>query len=107
MFKYVEDARLYYFNGMSLELNIYFELIGMLMGIAVYNCTFIDLPLLMACFKILIGEEPGLDDLRQWEPDTAKSLEQMLNWEEAKLGKMEEVMCRTFTADVESFGEVS
>ena len=31
----------------------------------------------------------------------------MLNWDEAKLGKMEDVMCRTFTADVESFGEIS
>ena len=64
MFKYVEEARLYYFNGMSLEPNIYFELIGMLMGIAVYNNTFIDLPLPMACFKLLIDEEPNLDDLR-------------------------------------------
>lgn len=30
----------------------------------------------------------------------------MLNWDEEKLGKLEEVMCRTFTVDVESFGEI-
>ena len=41
------------------------------MGIAVYNNTFIDLPFPMACFKVLIDEEPSLDDLRQWEPETA------------------------------------
>ena len=92
---------------MTLEPNIYFELIGILMGIAVYNNTFIDLPFPMACFKVLVGEEPNLDDLRQWQPETAKSLEQMLNWDEAKMGgTMQDVLCRTFTADVESFGEV-
>ena len=72
-----------------------------------YNNTFIDLPFPMACFKVLIDEEPSLDDLRQWEPETAQSLEAMLNWDEAKMGgKIEEIVCRTFTADVESFGEV-
>ncbi len=71
MFKYSEDVRLYYFNGKTLEPNIYFELIGTLMGIAVYNNTFIDLPFPMACFKVLIDEDPNLDDLRQWEPETA------------------------------------
>ena len=64
MFKYNEDVRLYYFNGKTMEPNIYFELIGTLMGIAVYNNTFIDLPFPMACFKVLIDEEPTIDDLR-------------------------------------------
>ena len=108
MFRYNEDVQLYYFNGMTLEPNMYFELIGNLMGIAVYNNTFINLPFPYACFKVLIGEEPNIDDLRQWEPETATSLETMLNWDEAKMGgPLEEVMCRTFVADVEQFGEIS
>ena len=107
MFKFNEDVQLYYFNGMTLEPNIYFELIGILMGIAVYNNTFIDLPFPMACFKVLIGEEPNLDDLRQWQPETARSLELMLNWDEKKSGVFEQVMCRYFTVDVEQFGEIS
>ena len=107
MFRYNEDVQLYYFNGTTLEPNIYFELIGILMGIAVYNNTFIDLPFPMACFKVLMGEEPNLDDLRQWQPETAKSLEEMLNWDDAKMGgTMEDVLCRTFTADVEAYGEI-
>lgn len=92
---------------MSLEPNIYFELIGILMGIAVYNNTFIDFPFPMACFKVLIGEDPNLDDLTEWEPETAQSLEIMLNWDEEKMGSLQEVMCRTFTADVEHFGEIT
>ena len=107
MFTYNEEVQLYYFNGQTLEPNIYFELIGVLMGIAIYNNTFIDLPFPMACFKILIGEEPTMDDLREWEPATAQSLEAMLTWDEAKMGgKMQDVLCRTFTSDVELYGEV-
>lgn len=107
MFKYNEDTRLYYFNGKTLEPNIYFELIGTLMGIAVYNNTFINLPFPMAIFKLLVDVAPDMDDLAQWEPETAKSLQEMLAWDEAKLGKLEEVLCRTFTVDVESFGAIS
>ena len=45
--------------------------------------------------------------MRQWEPETAQSLEMMLNWDDHKMGgSMEDVLCRTFTADVESFGAV-
>ena len=86
MFKYNEDVQLYYFNGATLEPPIYFELIGILMSIAVYNNTFINLPFPMACFKVLVDEEPNLDDLREWEPETARSLEMMLNWNEAENG---------------------
>ena len=71
MFKFNEDVQLYYFNGQTLEPPIYFELIGNLMGIAVYNNTFIDLPFPRACYKVLVDVEPDLDDLRQWEPETA------------------------------------
>lgn len=106
MFQYNEDVQLYYFNGKTLEPNINFELIGLLMGIAVYNNTFINLPFPYACYKVLLDEEPTMDDLRQWEPETAKSLELMLNWDEAKNGVLEEVMCRTFTVDVESYGTI-
>ena len=78
------------------------------MGIAVYNNTCIDLPFPRACYKVLIDQEPDLDDLRQWEPETAASLESMLSWDDAKMGgSMEDVLCRTFTVDVEQFGAVS
>lgn len=108
MFKYNEDVQLYYFNGQTLEPNIYFELIGNLMGLAVYNNTFIDLPFPRACYKVLIDKEPDLDDLRQWEPETAQSLEAMLSWDDVKMmGSMEEILCRTFTVDIEQFGAIT
>jgi E3 ubiquitin-protein ligase HECTD2 len=45
---------LYWFNGQTFEPNINFELVGTLMGIAIYNNTFIDLPFPHACFKLLL-----------------------------------------------------
>lgn len=78
------------------------------MGIAVYNNTFINLPFPSAVFKILIDEEPDMDDLRQWQPETANSLQYMLDFDEAKEGAaLEDIVCRTFTVDVEQFGAVS
>lgn len=37
MFKYSDDSRLYWFNGNTFESTLKFELIGILMGIAIYN----------------------------------------------------------------------
>ena len=41
MFKCNEELHLYWFNGSTFEPNINFELIGTLMGIAIYNNTFL------------------------------------------------------------------
>lgn len=54
MFKYNEDVQLYWFNGATFEPNINFELVGTLMGLAIYNNMFIDMPMAHACYKILL-----------------------------------------------------
>jgi len=46
--------------------------------------------------------------LRQWEPETAQSLDTLLSWDDAKMGgKMEDIVLRTFTVDVEVFGAIT
>ena len=67
MFTYNDDVRLYWINGRTFEANIKYELIGTLMGIAIYNNTFINLQFPSACYKILLDQEAeiDLDDLRQ------------------------------------------
>jgi len=74
MFKYNEDTQLYWFNGQTYEPNLNFELVGNLMGIAFYNNMFVDMPVVPACYKILLNQEPDLNDMAQWQPETAKSL---------------------------------
>jgi hypothetical protein len=63
MFKFNEDTQLYWFNGQTYEPNLNFELVGNLMGIAFYNNMFVDMPLVPACYKILLGKEPDLNDM--------------------------------------------
>ena len=43
MFKYYPESRMIWFNGDSLESREEFELIGLLLGIAIYNSTLVDL----------------------------------------------------------------
>lgn len=106
MFKFNEDVQLYWFNGSTFEPNINFELIGNLMGIALYNNTFIDLPLVHATYKILLDEKPTLEDYAQWQPETAKSLKFMLDYEDHEKCPLEDIVCRNFTIDIEQFGAV-
>ena len=54
MFNYNEKERLYWFNGLTHEPPINFELIGILMGLAIYNNIILDIPLPMVCYKKLL-----------------------------------------------------
>ena len=103
MFKYNEDVQLYWFNGSTFEPNINFELVGTLMGIAFHNNMFVDMPVVPACYKLLLDQEPNLNDLAQWQPETAKSLQFMLDYNDSSK-PLEEIVGRTFTVDFEQFG---
>lgn len=56
MFTDHQDSRLLWFNGSTLESNYKFELVGVLMGIAIYNSNILDLHLPMACYKKLLND---------------------------------------------------
>ena len=71
MFNFNEKHVMYYLNGQSHEPNINFELIGILMGLAIYNNIILDVSFPLACYKLLLFEEPNFDDLREWQPEIA------------------------------------
>jgi hypothetical protein len=85
MFTYNEESRMLWFNGNTFESNVKFELIGMLMGIAIYNQNILDLHLPMACYKKLLDIQPTLKDLSELMPKVAKSLEYIQNCEDPNL----------------------
>lgn len=97
---------MYWFNGSTFEPNINFELVGMLMGIAFYNNMFIDMPVVSTCYKILLDVAPDYDDMAQWQPETAKSLQFILDYKESDHDNrpLEDIVGRTFTVDFEQFG---
>ena len=104
MFNFNEKNVQYYLNGLSHEPNINFELIGILMGLAIYNNIILDASFPLAIYKLLLFEDPNFDDLREWQPDIAQSLEFILNYNEET--PLEEALGTTFTIEVENFGEI-
>lgn len=52
------------------------------MGLAVFNQILIDMPFPKACYKKLVGQKITFDDLREWQPEIAKALEFIINYED-------------------------
>jgi hypothetical protein len=69
MFKYYEESRLFWFNGYTFESNVKFELVGILMGLAIYNSNILDLHMPMACYKKLLNIQPTLQDVYEVMPE--------------------------------------
>ncbi len=91
-----------WFNGNTFESNMKFELIGMLMGIAIYNQNILDLHLPMACYKKLLDIQPTLKDLYEYDPKVAASLDFILKSEDPNL---EQSLYQPFTVEIDIFGE--
>lgn len=101
MFTYDEDSNLCWFNPASFENEDQYFLVGLVLGLAIYNSTILDIHLPTACYKKLLDHPVGLADLRVFRPALARGLEQLLAFE----GDVENVFCRPFVAEIEAFGE--
>ena len=90
----------------------------MVLGLAIYNSTILDVALPPFAFRKLLGSAPSytglamsafrpfigytVDDLEEFRPALAKGFRQLLQFE----GNVEETFCRDFVAEVESYGQV-
>jgi HECT-domain (ubiquitin-transferase) len=101
MFSYNEESRMLWLNGNTFEANVKFELIGILMGIAIYNQNILDLHLPIACYKKLLDIQPSLKDLHEYMPSVAQSLEYILKSEDPNL---EATFYQNFTVELDMFG---
>ncbi|KAG3030506.1 Ubiquitin-protein ligase [Phytophthora cactorum] len=102
MFTYDEETRTLWFNSDSLEATMEFELIGTLLGLAIYNAVILDVSFPHIVYKKLMGCTLGLEDLELALPDLGRGLRQLLNFE----GDVEGVYQRNFEYSYEVFGEV-
>ncbi|KAL3657909.1 hypothetical protein V7S43_017108 [Phytophthora oleae] len=102
MFTYDEDTRTLWFNSDSLEATMEYELIGTLLGLAIYNAVILDVSFPHTVYKKLMGCPLGLEDLELALPDLGRGLRQLLNFK----GDVEGVYQRNFEYSYEVFGEV-
>lgn len=74
MFKYYPESRYLWFNSDSYESSNEFELVGLLLGVAIYNSIIIDLQMPSAVYKKLKKEKMTLTDLEELQPSLAQGL---------------------------------
>lgn len=55
-------------------------LVGLVLGLAIYNSVLLDFPLPIALYKKLVGQQLSLRDLSEMEPTLGRSLRELLNY---------------------------
>ncbi|KAF4582062.1 hect [Ophiocordyceps camponoti-floridani] len=116
LFLYDDDSRYCYFNPNSFETSDQFFLVGVVMGLAIYNSTILDVALPPFAFRKLLAAAPAhgqgpsshprpsmkysLDDLAEYKPRVARSLRQLLEYD----GDVEQVFALDFVYDMERYG---
>ncbi|CAL8400654.1 unnamed protein product [Boreogadus saida] len=92
MFTYDETTKLFWFNPSSLENEGQYTLIGIVLGLAIYNNCILDVHFPMVVYRKLMGKKGTLRDLADSNPVLFQSLTELLSYE----GSVEEDMMITF-----------
>lgn len=116
MFLYDEDSQYCYFNPNSFETSDQFFLVGVVMGLAIYNSTILDVALPPFAFRKLLASAPAhgqgvsahpkpvmkyaLEDLAEYRPRLARGLRQLLDYD----GDVEQTFCLDFVIDTDRYG---
>lgn len=56
-------------------------LMGLVLGLAIYNRVLLDFPLPLPLYKKLLGQAVGLRDLEEMQPRLGRSLRQLLQYD--------------------------
>jgi len=118
LFVYDDDSQYCYFNPFCFESSEQFFLVGVLLGLAIYNSTILDVAFPPFVFKKMLASAPPtgdkltstpkishnftLDDLAQLRPALARGLRQLLEFD----GDVQETFCRDFVVEMDRYGEL-
>ncbi|XP_055378771.1 ubiquitin-protein ligase E3A [Condylostylus longicornis] len=93
MFVHQEDTKTVWFNSNSFENDAQFTLIGIVLGLAIYNNVILAVNFPMVVYRKLMGGRGSFYDLADFNPIIFKSLKSMLDYTEVD---MEDVFMQTF-----------
>ncbi|OLN91944.1 putative E3 ubiquitin-protein ligase mug30 [Colletotrichum chlorophyti] len=118
MFVYDEDSQFCYFNPNSFETSDQYFLVGVVLGLAIYNSTILDVALPPFAFRKLLAAAPSatagpsahprptmsytLEDLAEYRPRLASGLRQLLEYD----GDVESTFQLDFVVDIEKYGTI-
>ncbi|GJP52902.1 hypothetical protein CLOM_g12065 [Closterium sp. NIES-68] len=94
MFTYNEVTRSFWFSASPIDMPLEFELIGTVLGLAIYNAHILDMRFPLVVYKKLLGKKTGLEDLAGVDPDLHRGLKGLLAFQ----GNVEEVYSWSFEA---------
>lgn len=104
MFTTDSRTRISWFQPCSLEPLYKFELLGLLISLAVYNGLTLPVNFPVALYGKLLGlKVKHLDHIRDGWPELAKGLEDLLTWEDGDVG---DIFMRTYEFSFEAFGSI-
>ncbi|XP_057696873.1 ubiquitin-protein ligase E3A [Corythoichthys intestinalis] len=92
MFTYDDDTKLFWFNSSSLETEAQYTLVGIVLGLAIYNNCILDVHFPMVVYRKLMGKKGTFLDLLDSHPVLYKSLKELLDY----TGDVEADMSLTF-----------
>ena len=93
MFIHCPESHTYWFNPFSYETANQFTLIGIVLGLAMYNSVILDLHLPSVIYRKLGGKKGTFEDLREFKPSVWSGLNQLLEYTG---DDMEEVFMQPF-----------
>ncbi|KAI8811808.1 hypothetical protein BJ742DRAFT_795586 [Cladochytrium replicatum] len=102
MFTYDEESNLCWFNNISYENESEYRLVGIVIGLAIYNSTILDVHFPLACYKKLLGFPVGLEDLKQLRPSLGHGLQKLLEHEG---DDVEDTFALDFVVEYNAYGE--
>lgn len=82
MFILDPESHTFWFNPTSFETAAQFTLIGIILGLAIYNNVILDLHLPSVIYRKLSGKKGVFHDLKEFKPTEYSSLVSMLNYKE-------------------------
>ncbi|KAL8771220.1 MAG: hypothetical protein Q9194_004961 [Teloschistes cf. exilis] len=118
LFVYDDDSRYCYFNPYTFETSDQYFLIGVVLGLAIYNSTILDVALPPFLYRKLLASgashtgsmasaaRPALEytlaDLGEFRPALASGLQQLLEYDG---DDVEETFCHDFVIESERYGQ--
>ncbi|CAL4096306.1 unnamed protein product, partial [Meganyctiphanes norvegica] len=93
MFILYEETQTYWFNPSSYETDAQFTLVGIIVGLAIYNTIILDVHFPSVLYKKLCSKPGSFHDLKDWNTTLYRTLCELLEYEGSD---MEDVFMQTF-----------
>ncbi|XP_046395665.1 ubiquitin-protein ligase E3A isoform X1 [Ischnura elegans] len=93
MFTFQQETGTVWFNPTSFESDAQFTLIGIVLGLAIYNNIILDVHFPMVVYRKLMGKKGTFHDLEEWNPTLYTGLKELLEYEEDDI---EDTFMQTF-----------